>query len=225
MDSQWTTAGDTGAAYQVKIKKLLAELIVVFVGVFAAFLLSGYQTERQKEQQRLEIVRAVRADLAAYIANGQEPQQGFVNYFAEINKANQAQLRKGHLQRVPGVIFGDYWHLEGINMMLSSGRLNDIDLALYRSLARFNTLHQNFLHMIEGYNQYQLQYLMPQLSQQPFFDSQGRLAAGYEPVARYPEQLQAFSDITVRIAIELLAQIDRQYPQLKAPAPSENPAD
>lgn len=54
-------------------------------------------------------------------------------------------------------------------MMLASGRLNDIDVALYRSLARFNTLQQNFLQMIKGDNQYQRQYLTPHLVLQPFF--------------------------------------------------------
>lgn len=211
--------------YRLKLNQLLPELLVVFIGVFAAFLLSGYQVDRQKELQRVEIVRAVRADLAAYIANGNDPKQGFVNYFTEINRANQAQLKKQRLEHLPGVIFGDYWHLESVHMMLTSGRLNDIDLALYRNLARFNTLHQNFLQMIEGYNQYQLQYLMPVMNQQPFFQSNGELAIGYEPVASYPEQLQAFSQISVSVAAELLTQIDSQYPQLKPRAPSETPAE
>lgn len=110
-------------------------------------------------------------------------------------------------------------------MMLASGRLNDIDLALYRSLARFNTLHQNFLQMIEGYNQYQLQYLMPHMVQQPFFQPNGSLAPGYESIAMYPEQLQRFSEVTVQIAQELLHEIDNKYPELKPPAPSETPAE
>ncbi len=224
MGSQSEQVTQMNLWYRLKLNQLLPELLVVFIGVFAAFLLSGYQAERQKELQRIEIVRAVRADLAAYIANGNDPKQGFVNYFTEINRANQAQLKKRRLDRLPGVIFGDYWHLESVHMMLTSGRLNDIDLALYRNLARFNTLHQNFLQMIEGYNQYQLQYLMPVMNQQPFFQRNGELAIGYEPVASYPEQLQAFSQISVSIAAELLTQIDSQYPQLKPRAPSETPA-
>ncbi len=225
MASQSEQITRTNLWYRLKLNQLVPELLVVFVGVFAAFLLSGHQAERQKELQRVEIVRAVRADLAAYIANGNEPKQGFVNYFTEINRANQAQLKTHRLERLPGVIFGDYWHLEGINMMLASGRLNDIDLALYRSLARFNTLHQNFLNMIEGYNQYQLQYLMPHMVQQPFFQSDGRLAPGFESMAMYPQQLQRFSEVTVRIAQELLNDIDHKYPELKLQAPSEIPAE
>jgi len=225
MDSTSAQALNTNLWYRLKLNHLLPELIVVFIGVFAAFVLSAYQAEQQKEQQRIEIVRAVRVDLATYVKNGSEPKQGFVHYFTEINRSNQMQLKKHQLERLPGVIFGDYWHLEGVNMMLASGRLNDIDLALYRSLARFNTLHQNFLKMIEGYNQYQLQYLMPHLVQQPFFQADGSLAPGYESIAMYPEQLQRFSEVTVQIAQELLGEIDTKYPALKPPVRSETPAE
>ncbi|MDZ7870638.1 MAG: hypothetical protein U5L02_15805 [Rheinheimera sp.] len=225
MDAKSAQAQRTNLWFRLKLNQLLPELLVVFTGVFAAFLLSAYQAERQKEQQRIEIVRAVRIDLVAYIENGSDPKQGFVNYFTEINRSNQMQLKKHRLERLPGVIFGDYWHLEGVNMMLASGRLNDIDLTLYRSLARFNTLHQNFLKMIEGYNQYQLQYLMPHLVQQPFFQADGALAPGYESIAMYPKQLQRFSEVTVKIAQELLGDIDKKYPELKPPAQSETPAE
>lgn len=215
----------TNLWFRLKLHQLLPELIVVFIGVFAAFLLSGYQAERQKELQRVEIIRAVRFDLVAYIANGSDPKQGFIGYFTEMNRANQAQISKGRLERLPGIIFGDYWHFEGLHTMLSSGRLNDIDLELYRSLARFNTIHQNFMNMIEGYNQYQLQYLMPHMVQQPFFQADGRLAPGYESIAMYPEQLQRFSEVTVQIAQELLQDIDKRYPELKPRALSETPTE
>ena len=69
-------------------------------------------------------------------------------------------------------------------MMLASGRPNDIDIALYRSLA-----------------------------------------PGYESIAMYPEQLQRFSEVTVKIAQDLLREIDNKYPELKPPAPSETPAE
>ena len=225
MDAKSARTQGANLWFRLKLNQLLPELLVVFTGVFAAFLLSAFQAERQKEQQRIEIVRAVRVDLAAYIANGSEAKAGFVKYFTDINRAMDLQLKKQRLERLPGVIFGDYWHLEGVNMMLASGRLNDIDLALYRSLARFNTLHQNFLQMIEGYNQYQLQYLMPHMVQQPFFQPNGSLAPGYESIAMYPEQLQRFSEVTVQIAQELLGEIDNKYPELKPPAPSETPAE
>lgn len=225
MDSKSAQIQGASLWFRLKLNQLLPELLVVFTGVFAAFLLSAFQAERQKEQQRIEIVRAVRVDLAAYIANGSEAKEGFVKYFTDINRAMDLQLKKQRLERLPGVIFGDYWHLEGVNMMLASGRLNDIDLALYRSLARFNTLHQNFLQMIEGYNQYQLQYLMPHMVQQPFFQPNGSLAPGYESIAMYPEQLQRFSEVTVQIAQELLHEIDNKYPELKPQAPSETPAE
>jgi hypothetical protein len=211
--------------FRLKLHQLLPELLVVFVGVFAAFLLSAYQVERQKELQRQEIIQAVRLDLAAYVANGSDSNGGFVKYFSNINRAIGLQMKKQRLEQLPGVIFGDYWHLESVNMMLASGRLNDIDLTLYRSLARFNTLHQNFLKMIEGYNQYQLQYLMPHMVQQPFFQADGRLAPGYEYIAMYPEQLQRFSEVTVQIAQELLQDIDKRYPELKPQVPSETPTE
>lgn len=225
MDMASVQKQPTNLWYRLKLHQLLPELIVVFIGVFAAFLLSGYQAERQKELQRVEIIRAVRVDLVAYIANGSDPKQGFIGYFTEMNRTNQAQISKGRLERLPGIIFGDYWHFEGLHTMLSSGRLNDIDLELYRSLARFNTIHQNFMNMIEGYNQYQLQYLMPQLREQPFFAANGALAAGYEPITMYPAQLQMFSEVTVDIARQLLLVIDEKYPELKPPARSETPAE
>lgn len=75
-----------------RFRSLLAELLVVFIGVFAAFILSDYQQQQTKAQQQVEIVKAVRADLTAYIENGSDPKTGFISFFSNIHRKLQQQI-------------------------------------------------------------------------------------------------------------------------------------
>ena len=207
-----------------RFRRLLAELLVVFIGVFAAFLLSDYQQQQTKAQQQIEIVKAVRADLTAYIDNGSDPKAGFVSFFGTINSKLQQQITKGELTQIPGIIIGDYWYLEALHPMITSGKLNDIQLDLYRDLARFNTLHQNFIKMIEDFNRYQLDVIYPHLAKVPqpyFLAPDNRLSPAYLPLQTYSHNLQNFAEISVQHAKAMVEAIDRHYPQLALPAPKE----
>jgi hypothetical protein len=207
-----------------RFRSLLAELAVVFIGVFAAFLLSDYQQQQTKAQQQIEIVKAVRADLTAYIDNGSDPKAGFISFFRNINTKMQQQISGGELTQIPGIIIGDYWYLEALHPMITSGKLNDIQLDLYRDLARFNTLHQNFIQMIEDFNRNQLDVIYPHLAQvpQPYFLSPGnRLSPAYLPLQTYSYNLQNFAEVSVQHAKTMVEAIDRHYPQLALPTPKE----
>jgi len=203
-----------------RFRSLLAELAVVFIGVFAAFLLSDYQQQQTKAQQQIEIVKAIRADLTAYIENGNHPELGFVRFFSDIQSSMQRQIAKGQLEQIPGVIYGDYWYLEALHPMINSGKLNDIQLDLYRDLARFNTLHQNFIQMIADFNRYQLDVIYPQLAQVPqpyFLAPDNRLSPAYFPLQSYSENLHNFAEISVKYAGTMVESIDKLYPQLAVP--------
>ncbi|RVU35449.1 hypothetical protein EOE67_13820 [Rheinheimera riviphila] len=203
-----------------RFRSLLAELAVVFIGVFAAFLLSDYQQQQTKTLQQIEIVKAVRADLTAYIDNGTAANSGFIDFFSNINTGMQHQIAKGELTQIPGIIIGDYWYLEALHPMITSGKLNDIQLDLYRDLARFNTLHQNFIQMIADFNRYQLDVIYPHLAQVPqpyFLAPDHRLSPAYLPLQTYSNNLQNFAEISVQHATALIKAIDRHYPQLAEP--------
>jgi hypothetical protein len=208
-------------AFSARFRSLVAELAVVFIGVFAAFLLSDYQQQQTKAQQQVEIVKAVRADLTAYIENGSHPELGFVRFFSDIQSRMQRQIANGKLEQIPGVIYGDYWYLEALHPMISSGKLNDIQLDLYRDLARFNTLHQNFIQMIDDFNRYQLDKIYPQLAQVPqpyFLATDNRLSPAYLPLQSYTDNLRNFAEVSVKYAGTMVESIDKLYPQLALPA-------
>ena len=203
-----------------RLRALLAELLVVFIGVFAAFLLSDYQQQQSKTALQIDNIKAIRADIVAYIDNGSDPQRGFVQFFRTIRTDLTQQIATGQIKRLPGIIYGDYWYIEALNSMISSGRLNEIELQLYRDLAQFNKLHQNFMNIIQGFNQYQLQWLFPVLTEQPqkFFLADGTLSPAYQPLHAYADNLLNFSEISVRHAAKMVGIIDQHYPQLALPA-------
>lgn len=108
--------------------------------------------------------------------------------------------------------------------MITSGKLNEIQLDLYRDLARFNTLHQNFIQLIEDFNRYQLDVIYPQLAQMPqpyFLPPDNRLSPAYLPLQTYSYNLQNFAEVSVKHATAMVEAIDRYYPQLALPPPKE----
>ncbi len=136
-----------------KTTKYFFDFFVVFIGVFLAFWLNARKEEQNKQEEEVQVYRAIYEDLNAfYISGREENKKGFINLFQRIKNDLDSLIA---IKQIPAHnrLYGDYWHLEIINALSNSGRLTNIDAELFKGLANLNTSHQMFLDEIESFNQ------------------------------------------------------------------------
>ena len=135
-----------------KTTKYFFDFLVVFIGVFLAFWLEAKKEEQNRQEEEVQVYRAIYEDLNAFYLSGREEnKKGFINLFQEtkIELDSLIAIKKLSARKR---LYGDYWHLEIINSLSNSDRLTNIDPELFKGLANLNTSHQMFLDEIESYN-------------------------------------------------------------------------
>jgi hypothetical protein len=133
--------------------------LVVFAGVFLAFLLSEYQEKKRRDEKKQEIYRAIYEELNAFIEDGKkENKRGFINFFNNLDNRSDSLIAIKKLP-IKMNLYGDYWKIPIINSFVQNGILQDIDIETFKNITRFNTVHQNFLDNIRDYNQFYDKYV------------------------------------------------------------------
>lgn len=135
-----------------KTTKYFFDFFVVFIGVFLAFWLNARKEEQNKQEEEVQVYRAIYEDLNAFYMSGREEnEKGFINLFQKIKNDLDSLIA---IKKIPAHnrLYGDYWHLEIINALSNSDRLTNIDAELFKGLANLNTSHQMFLDEIESFN-------------------------------------------------------------------------
>jgi hypothetical protein len=133
--------------------KYFFDFLVVFIGVFLAFWLNARKEEQNKEEEQVQIYRAIYEDMNAFYLSGREENKnGFVNVFQNYESKLDSLIS---IKKIPANMrfFGDYWHLEIVNSLSRGEKLTTIDAELFKGLANFNTSHQMFIQEIENFNQ------------------------------------------------------------------------
>ena len=138
--------------YLPKTTKYFFDFVVVFIGVFLAFWLDARREDQNKQEDQIQVYRAIYEDLNAFYVSGREENKdGFINLFQNYKKDLDSLISNRNIPPHRR-IFGDYWHLEIINSLSNSDKLANINAELFKGLANFNTSHQMFLDEIENFN-------------------------------------------------------------------------
>jgi hypothetical protein len=135
-----------------KTTKYFFDFLVVFIGVFLAFWLEERKNTQNEEAQERQIYQAIYEDLKLFYIDGREENdEGFINLFKNSKKKLDSLVT---IKQIPSTfrLYGDYWHLEIINSLVKGGDLLNLDVRVFKGLARANTLHLQFLDEIEGFN-------------------------------------------------------------------------
>ncbi len=135
------------------------EFIVVFFGVFLAFWLSEYKDKKDEERKKAELYKVVYEELNSFYESGKkENEKGFINFFRNLDKKSDSLIA---LREIPikTNLYGDYWKIPIISSFVQNGMLKDIDIETYKKIARFHTVHQNFLENIRDYNTFYDKYI------------------------------------------------------------------
>src|SRR5215468_3050571 len=192
-----------------RLGRWLAELILVFVGVYAAFWLNNYQQRQQDAERRDRILASIEQLLQEGIKSG------------KINRAKQEQ-RAAEFQRAldagempplqPFVFITDYSPGD-FAAMLQSGGNQLLDLETLMALRNDESVIRWGLSGMARYQKLSDELIVPNLNQDISFF--------YDPVTKklrkqfqiYPEALQAtvkFATDLERTHTELLKQIQAE---------------
>jgi hypothetical protein len=178
-----------------QLGRWLAELILVFVGVYAAFWLNNYQQHRQDAQRRDQILATIEKEL------GQGIESGKVNRAKEEQQAAEFQraLDAGQMPPLRPFVFITDYSPGDFATLLQAGGIELLDVKTLIALRNDESVIRWGLNRMARYTKLSDELIVPNLDQDISFF--------YDPVTRklrqrfqmYPEALQA----TVKFARDL----------------------
>jgi len=193
----------------LRISRWMAELVLVFVGVYAAFWLSNYQQHRQDAERRDRILASIERTLRAGIASG------------KINRAKQEQvaadfqraLKAGEMPPLQPFVFTTDYNPGDFATLLQAGGIQLLDLQTLTALRNDESVIRWGLARMAHYQKLSDEMIGPNLDQDIsfFYDpTTKRLRKRFEI---YPEALEAtvkFANDLERTHTELLKQIQAE---------------
>ena len=195
--------------WRTRILRRAVELVIVFVGVYAAFLLNSYYDARKEEQRRAQLVDWLIEDYSRNLADLQKDAAAL----RRENDSFKAEVAAGKTP-APNVLVwatSDYDPTEK-TMLLGSGALNLLKVPTLRQLTEVEQLLRQSLFILRHDQQLSDALILPHLGEtpSPFFD----------PVTKQlrPEYAwyQRFFEREIQLEQSLEPQIEKLIQLLKA---------
>lgn len=185
-----------------KIGRWIAELLLVFVGVYGAFWLNSYQQHQQEAKRRDQILASLERTLREGIESGK------MNAAKEEQQAAEFQhaLDAGEMPPLHPFVFTTDYNPSDFATLLQSGGIELLDVDTLTALRNDESVIRWGLSRMAHYQKLSDELIVPNLDQEIsfFYDSATRkLRKRFE---MYPEALQA----TVKFAHDL----DRTHTEL-----------
>ena len=187
----------------------VAELVLVFVGVYAAFWLSNYQQHQQDIERRDRILASIEQTLRQGIESGR------INRLKEEEQAAEFQraLDEGKMPPLHAFTFTTDYSPADFATMLQAGGIQLLDLETLTALRHDESVIRWGLERMARYQELSDELIVPNLDQDSSFF--------YDPATKklrkrfelYPEALQAtvkFANDLERTHTELLKQIQAE---------------
>lgn len=187
----------------------LAELILVFVGVYAAFWLNNYQQHQQEAKRRDQILASLEQTLRDGIESGK------INGAQEERQAAEFQqaLDAGEMPRLHSFVFTTDYTPTDLATLLQSGGIELLDVETLTALRNDESVIRWGLSRMAHYQKLSDELIVPNLDQDIsfFYDpATKKLRKRFE---MYPEALQAtvkFAHDLARTHTQLLKQIQAE---------------
>jgi hypothetical protein len=192
-----------------KVGRWLAELLLVFIGVYAAFWLNDFQQDRQRARQRDQILASLERQLEEGVKNTQAQA---AKAAAEKHEFRQA-LESGQRPKLRRFTFTTDYNPGDIAALLQSGGIELLDVKTLTTLREFESVVRWGLSRMAHYQKLSDELIAPNLGQDSsfFYEENGRQLR--ERFDIYPEALQAqldfFNELRQKQA-QLLSQIQSE---------------
>ena len=192
----------------------VAELVLVFVSVYAAFWLSDYQQHRQDAERRDRILASIEKTLSDGIESGKINRANEERAAAEFQRA----LDAGEMPPLRPFVFTTDYSPGDFATMLQAGGIQLLDLETLTALRNDESVIRWGLSRLARYQKLSDELIVPNLDQDISFF--------YDPATRklrkrfeiYPEALQAtvkFANDLEHTHTELLKQIQAERRRLR----------
>jgi hypothetical protein len=184
------------AGVRQRIGWLLAELLVVFVGVYSAFWLEGWREDRAEARRERQIYAALHRDLA-------ESAPGLRRFSALIDSADRAwtgALERGEMPDVTPIAVSVDASTGTWDAILQAGGLELLDVELVRQMESMYANGRFLREAAERGTTLSGQYIWPRLAEgdAAFYDTAtGRLRPEY---GWYPALRREIAQRTVRLS-------------------------
>jgi hypothetical protein len=179
-----------------------AELLLVFVGVSAAFWLNNYQEHVQEAQHRDQILASLERTLHAGIESGQVNAEQEEQERAEFQRA----LEAGEMPALQAYVFTTDYNPGDFAALLQSGGVQLLDVETLNALRNDESVIRWGLSKLQRYQKLSDELIVPNLAQDVTFFYDPATRKLRKPFEIYPEALQA----TVQFAHDL----DRTHREL-----------
>jgi hypothetical protein len=190
------------------------ELVIVFVGVYAAFVLNAHQIHEQDRQRRAQIL--------SYLENGAMQSEVKLKTVAQeydrlINEF-LSRLEKGEMPDVSPISWSSSYNPNESAWLLQAGGLELLDIQTIARMRELDAAAGTGLSTMAHYQQLSDQLIVPHLGEgrAAFYDLETKkLRPQY---ARYPEMLKEGSNVlhdmaekTDALAVQLRAEQTRHH--------------
>lgn len=185
----------------------LVEVIIVFIGVYAAFVLNARQIHKQDQQRRHQILIYLEKQATT---SAEKLRQVTLRYDERMN-AFLTQLAKGEMPEISPIAWATNYNANETNWILNGGGLELLDIATIAQLKEVDSAASTGLSTMAHYQQLSDQLIVPHLGEgQRFFYGPGTKQLRQE-YALYPDILKEGS----RVLHDLLEKTDQLVVQLR----------
>lgn len=158
------------------VRRFIFELLVVFIGVYAAFALQNHQSDRQRARQAAVLRERIAMDLDRIAQEG-----AAVNEEMDLLRSYLDAITSG--QRPPLMPFTGFipYTPEVWDAVLASGGLELLETSEVMALSTFYGRTKAILREIQGMEEYGRALLLPNLDKpsEEFYDEEGRIRQKY----------------------------------------------
>jgi len=196
-------------SYLARLGRWFAELVLVFVGVYAAFWLNNYQQHQQDVQRHDQILATLENRLREGIASANAAGAKSDREVAEFKRA----LAVGEMPPLGMYSFSSDYSASDIATLLQAGGIELLDVKTLTALRDLESVIRNGLAQIAHFQKLSDELIVPNLDQDVsfFYDpATKKLRKRFE---KYPEALQITANFLHELEkaqINLLKQIQAE---------------
>ena len=184
----------------------MAELLLVFIGAYAAFWLSNYQERREERHRHDQIRAALSSEVTQAIANATEERASAVRSLTEFRRA----LNAGEMPRLGTFSFVTDYSATDTATLLESGGYQLLDIKTITALRKVESVLRGGLSNINHIERLSDELIAPNLDQGTEFFYDPATKKLRRRFAHYPDALESlvkFWDNFIAAEKDLLQQL------------------
>jgi hypothetical protein len=202
-----TTGGNDGRRpFLAQLTHWLAELLLVFLGAYAAFWLSGYQQRQQDAQRRDQILGSLEEYVQDKVDESERNAAAQEKHASDFERA----LAAGEMPAVRPINWITDYSPTDIAAFVQSGGLNLLDVKTLTAMRKADLITRNFLGEALHDQKLSDELIVPNLGKgnEAFYNLETKQLK--EPFTQYPATFRKYAEVFRKMAKayrELLDQI------------------